>query len=128
MNDFLAKRYFRGNPRINVYPVSVQVAFTLVLPADPDRFLIATTSNTAQVLGYTWGESASGVAQVQYQTQAGPWYLSEDDVGGLITLPLWIKSGTGAVNVQIVTCSYEPQKRRIMDAFVARFLSDAGTS
>lgn len=122
--DFALKRYFRSMPRVSIIIMNLTSNYQLLIPADPDRFMIALSGNATAVIAFSWGEGPPLTSQVQMPTSGGPWFLTEDDAGGLIQMPVWVKSASTGFQCEMVTCSYDPARKREMDERVRRILSN----
>lgn len=127
MIDFIARRYFRQRPVIRHYVLAVTTTPQLLMAADPTRFACSLVSNANGNCNYHFGPETPTASDFQYPTAAGPWWLTEDDVGGLIQYPLWLWAGSGSFTAGVVACSYDPTLLSEMDAYVRRYVSNPGS-
>lgn len=120
-------RWARAQARVVTYGLTGANAWVQLVPADPDRFsLWVTTDSTANVaVAFLQGSVFLPIVTLATTYNFAGW--SEDDIGELITYPVWVIAPTGSPSVRGTSVSYLPDRRQTINAILQRELSNPGS-
>ncbi len=126
--DFLLLRtWTRDKAQINSVRLTVGVTQVSFLPYNPNRFALILTSNLNASAWWTVGAAPLTNGNVTIPAGSGAIVLTEDDIGDMIGQPVWCIINTGSVPQTATEVCYLPERKAILDRYIARCVSIAST-
>jgi hypothetical protein len=106
---------------------TVNAVWAQALGSNPNRWCILLPPSPNSYANFFFGDTQPTVFTFGITGGGTLWRISEDDVGSLITYPLWVRYNTTSGNLMFTTLSYNPERKKIYDSHFQRFLVRSGT-
>lgn len=124
--DFNAlKHWARMRCRIVRNTVTGSTSIVQVLPRSAMRWGLIIPQESATTISFWLQETAPTTNGNQFSTTAIPYMWTEDDFGDAIQYPVWLKFGAAGGTFDFLSFEYDPERKAVLDAYIARCVSVA---
>lgn len=113
----------RRNGRILHTAWTATTGWSQALPADPDRWSVMIPGYGTYNIAWNFSYGAPVNVNFLPNQQVDQVIVTEDMIGELITLPLWLMSSTGGTVFDIPTVSYDPVRKGVLNRVIESDLS-----
>ena len=124
----MAEWWLEDEASINLVTVNIPATFTQVLPYNPMRFVLVLGGLNSQTISYAFGDNQPSTEMTQITSASHTLILTRSQLGSIICMPVWIRSGGGAVSLQLTEGVYNAQRFNLYRGWVNEHISKLSTS
>lgn len=101
-----------------LYAVTLTTAWQQVMPRDDMRYAMTLPFSTAANVLFAFSDATPASFQFANGTSSSWIYLSGEEIGDMITFPLWAQLSVGTLACTFLAQTYNVQRKGFYDALV----------